>query len=105
LRSKNVNALINSVRNGKKLLPFVRRIDIDHGSPSDVICFDFVAQLLSLLQNPSIMTAENLAIDINDPLKPYFELEHSNVLGKALSGSVYRTIDLSQIQRSNCLYK
>ncbi len=36
------------------------------------------------------MTAENLAIDINDPLKPYFELEHSNVLGEALSGSVYR---------------
>ena len=89
-RSKNVDALINSVRNGKKLLPFVRRIDVDHGSPSDVICFDFVAQLLSLLQNPSIMTAENLAIDINDPLKPYFELEHSNVLGEALSGSVYR---------------
>ncbi len=91
-RSKNVDALINSVRNEKKLLPFVRRIDIDHGSPSDVICFDFVAQLLSLLQNPSIMTAKNLAIDINDPLKPYFELEHSNVLGKALSGSVYRKV-------------
>ncbi len=55
-----------------------------------MICFDFVEQLLSLLQNPSIMTAKSLAIDINDPLKPYFELEHSNVLGKALSGIVYR---------------
>ena len=55
-----------------------------------MICFDFASQLLSLLQNPSIMTAENLAIDINDPLKPYHELKGSNVLGEALSGSVYR---------------
>ncbi|KAI2500845.1 hypothetical protein MHU86_13631 [Fragilaria crotonensis] len=36
------------------------------------------------------MTAENLAIDINDPLKPYHKLKGSNVLGEALSGSVYR---------------
>jgi hypothetical protein len=89
-RAKNVDALINSVRNGKRLLPFVRRVDVHHGSPSDVICFDFASQLLSLLQNPSIMTAENLAIDINDPLKPYHKLKGSNVLGEALSGSVYR---------------
>ena len=34
------------------------------------------------------MTAENLAININDPLKPYHELKGSNVLGEALSGSV-----------------
>ncbi|KAI2490509.1 hypothetical protein MHU86_24063 [Fragilaria crotonensis] len=36
-RAKNVDALINSVCNGKKLLPFVQRVDVDHGSPSDVI--------------------------------------------------------------------
>ncbi|KAI2489683.1 hypothetical protein MHU86_24911 [Fragilaria crotonensis] len=83
-RAKNVDALINSVRNGKRLLPFVRRVDVHHGSPSDVICFDFASQLLSLLQNPSIMTAENLAIDINDPLKPYHKLKGSNVLGEPL---------------------
>ncbi|KAI2497023.1 hypothetical protein MHU86_17500 [Fragilaria crotonensis] len=88
--AKNVDALINSVCNGKKLLPFLQRVDVDHGSPSDVICFDFASQLLSLLQNPSIMTAENLVIDINDPLKPYHKLKGSYVLGEALSGSVYR---------------
>jgi hypothetical protein len=88
--AKNVDALINSVCNGKRLLPFVQRVDVHHGSPSDVICFDFASQLLSLLQNPSIMTAENLAIDIDDPLKPYHKLKSSNVLGEALSGSVYR---------------
>jgi hypothetical protein len=35
------------------------------------------------------MTAENLAININDPLKPYFKLKGSNGLGEAISGSVY----------------
>ncbi|KAI2492159.1 hypothetical protein MHU86_22386 [Fragilaria crotonensis] len=30
------------------------------------------------------MTAENLAIDINDPLKPYHKLKGSNVLGEPL---------------------
>jgi hypothetical protein len=35
------------------------------------------------------MRAENLAIDIDDPLKPYFELKGSNVWGEAISGSVY----------------
>ncbi len=55
----------------------------------DVICSDFVAQLLSLLQNPSITRADNLAIDINDPQKPYIKLKGSNVLGEAISGSVY----------------
>ena len=67
--SKNVDSLINSVQNGNKLLPFVCRIMVRHGPPSNVICFDFVPQLLSLLQNPTIMTAENLAID--NPLKPF----------------------------------
>ena len=89
-RSKNVDALINSVTNADKILPFVKPVEMHKGPPSDVICFDFVAQLLSLLQNRSIMTAENLVIDINDPLKPYYELEGGNVLGEALSGSVYR---------------
>jgi Plavaka transposase len=87
-RSKNVDALINSVRNANQLLPFVRRVNVPHASPSDVICFDFVSQLLSLLQNPIIMTQENLLISIKDPLKPYESKD--NVLGDALSGSVYR---------------
>ncbi len=106
LRSKNVDALNNSFHNGNKLLPFVQKVDVDHGSPSDVICFDFVAQMLSLLQNQSIR-AENLAIDINDPLKTYFELKGSNVLGEAISGGVYHKAynQLITILRSNCLFQ
>jgi hypothetical protein len=88
LLSKNVYVLINSLQNGNKLLPFVQRVDVDHGFPSDVVCFDFVAQLLSLLQNPSIVRIESLAIEINHPLRPYFKLS-SKILGEAISGSVY----------------
>jgi hypothetical protein len=40
-----------------------------------------------LLQNPTIMTAENLAIDIDNPLKPI--ASQGNILSEALSGSVY----------------
>ena len=87
-RSKNVDALIKSVENADQLLPFVRRVNVPHASPSDVVCFDFVPQLLSLLQNRTIMTQENLLININDPLKRYESQD--NVLGDAISGSVYR---------------
>ena len=54
-----------------------------------VVCFDFVPQLLTLLQNRDIMIADNLAIDINkDPLKP--SSSPNGTLDEALSGSVYR---------------
>ncbi len=85
--SKNVDSLINSVWNGNKLLPFACRVIVPHGPPSNVVCFDFVPQLLSLLQNSTIMTAENLVIDIDNPLKPY--TSQGNILSESLSGSVY----------------
>jgi hypothetical protein len=87
-RSKNVDALINSVHNGRLVLPSVLTVNCPHPPESDVICFDFVPQLLSLLQNRSIMTQENLVIDVNDPLKAYTSPD--NVLNEAISGSEYR---------------
>jgi Plavaka transposase len=87
-RAKNVDALIKCVRNANQLLPFVRRVNVPHASPSDVVCFDFVPQLLSLLQNRTIMIQDNLLININDPLKRYES--KGNILGDAISGSVYR---------------
>ena len=55
---------------------------------TDIICFDFVPQLLSILQNPDIMTEENLLINMADPLKPF--RSPNNVRGKAILGSVYK---------------
>ena len=92
-RSKSVDYLMNSVLNGKLLLPYVRTVDLPHGGTTEqpatlyVVCFDFVPQLLTLLQNRDIMIAENLAIDIKDPLMPYSS--HNGTLDEALSGSVY----------------
>jgi hypothetical protein len=88
-RSNNVDSFFNSVRNGNKLFPFVHRVIVPHGPRSNIICFDFVSQLLSLLQNSTIMAAENLVIDIDNPLKPY-TTSQGNILSEALSGSVYQ---------------
>ena len=93
-RSKSVDYLTNFVLNGKLLLPYVRSVDLPHGGvteepgTSDVVCFDFVPQLLTLLQNRDIMIADNLAIDIKDPLKPYSS--PNGTLDESLSGSVHR---------------
>jgi hypothetical protein len=56
-------------------------------STVNVVEFEFVPQLLSLLQDPNIMHQENLVIDANCPLRPY--ANPTKVLGEALSGSVY----------------
>ena len=53
-----------------------------------VIVFDFVPQLLRLLQNPKLMTADNLLIDPKNPLLPY--ASPNGEIGDSLSGHVYR---------------
>ena len=56
--------------------------------PRDVIVFDFVPQLLCLLQNPKLMTADNLLIDPKNPLLPYSS--PNGEIGDSLPGHVYR---------------
>jgi hypothetical protein len=64
-RARNVNVLFLSMDNATKLLPAVRNmIVVPHGLPCHVIVYDFVPQLLSLLQNPDIMIQANLLIDV-----------------------------------------
>ena len=87
-RSNNVDILFSSMQNAKKLLPNVQTVHVPHGPPCDVITYDFVPQLLSLLQNRKIMMQENLVIDMNNPLQQYHSPDGK--IGEALSGSVYR---------------
>ena len=87
-RTRNIDMLFASLKNAKQLLPSVSTVEFQDGTNSDVITFDFVPQLLNLLQNPALMTAEKLSIDPLNPLMPYFDREGR--LGDALSGSVYR---------------
>ena len=74
------------------MLPHLESIVLPDPSPYanklDVICYDFVPQLLSILQNKEMMTLDNLVLD---PMNPLAMHRPSNGrLGEALSGSVYQ---------------
>ena len=91
-RSRNLDNLFRSLSNSTQLLPTVLSIPpttiLQRSAPCDVIAFDFVPQLLNLLQNRSIMIPENLVIDLDNPLSRYEPSDKR--LGEAISGSVYR---------------
>jgi hypothetical protein len=86
--ARNVTVLVKSIANATQLLPSILSVSSPHGPPCDVVVFDFVPQLLHLLQNPSLMIPENVVLDVRDPLKPYKSC--NGLLGKALSGSVHQ---------------
>ena len=88
-RSRNVDVLFSSMDNATKLLPSVQRVVVPHGLPCDVIVYDFVLQLLKLLQDPNIMVQANLTINLLQPLDKFSNLPTSP-LGDVLSGSVYQ---------------
>lgn len=94
-RRAAVQALYSTVHNSRHLLPSVVNVVVPHGPPIDVVAFDFVPQLLSLLQNRDIMIQSNLAIDIMDPLKMYQSPD--NMLNEAMSGSVYQSAYRSMV--------
>ena len=54
-QSKRVDQLSDAMPNARQLLPTVVPIMCGDVSTSTVVVFDFVSQLLSLLQNPNIM--------------------------------------------------
>ena len=53
-RRRNVERLYAMMNNTTQLLPMVRTVAAPHGPSCDVITFDFVPQLLKLLQNRTI---------------------------------------------------
>jgi hypothetical protein len=62
-RARNVTVLVKSIANATQLLPSVHSVSSPHGPPCDVVVFDFVPQLLRLLQNPTLMIPENVVLD------------------------------------------
>ena len=90
-RSKSVDLHFDAMQNARHLLLTICTIvPITCGDvlTRNVVVFDFVPQLLTLLQNPNILQQDNLAIDVNCPLRPYVN-PTAAVLCEALSGSVY----------------
>ena len=64
------------------------KVTAPHGLPRDAIVFDLVPQLLRLLQNPKLTTADNLLIDPKNLLLPY--TSPNGEIGDSLSGHIYR---------------
>ncbi len=63
----------------------------DHNNAQNVICFDFVPVLLSLLvQDELLMVAENLVINKDYPLSMY--IPSDSKVGEANSGSHYQEL-------------
>ena len=84
-----VELLFALMNNATQLLPPVRTVAVVPHVPScDVITFDFVPQLLKLFKNRTIMTKDNLLIDVHNPLILYTSPD--GVQGETLSGQVYQ---------------
>jgi hypothetical protein len=76
------------LKNAKQFLPSEMKVTAPHGLPRDAIVFDLVPQLLRLLQNPKLTTADNLLIDPKNLLLPY--TSPNGEIGDSLSGHIYR---------------
>ena len=83
-----MTVMVKSLANATQLLPSVLSVLCPHGPPCNVVVFDFVPQLLRLLQNSRLMIPENVVLDLQEPLKPY--TSGNGLLSEALSGSVYQ---------------
>jgi hypothetical protein len=63
----NLKWMYDSLHNAQQMLPNVISIQLPDPLPDtksmDDICYDFVPQLLSILQNKEMMSANNLVLD------------------------------------------
>lgn len=84
-REKAIEFCYLALQDSQDLLPKVHPFTSYSGTNEELVKFDFVPQLKSLLQNKSLMTSENLAIDTANP----FGKHHPTILGEAISGSVH----------------
>jgi hypothetical protein len=87
----NMKWMLKSVHNSHLMLPSLKNINLPVPLPDvdtlDIIYYDFIPQILSLLQDKELMSAENLVLDSTNPLAKF--VPQDGRLGEALSGSVY----------------
>jgi hypothetical protein len=91
-RLGNLNWMYDALHNAEQMLPHLEPVDLPDPLPNlktlNVICYDFVPQLLSILQDRAMMSGNNLVLDPNNPLAMY--KPHDRRLSEALSGSMYK---------------
>ena len=94
-RHANIQWMHKLLHNTHDFLPILHPVPMmpnnnnnnNNGTSIDCICFDFVPQLLSMLQDTELMQPHNLVIDHNNPCAMY--KPHDNYLGECHTGSVY----------------
>ena len=89
-RHGNIKWMYDTITNANHLLPKVQLVKHNYGPPFECIVYDFVPQLLSLLQNETLMSPENLVLDWNNPTVKYQPT--NGMIGEANSGSVYQNL-------------
>ena len=99
-RDSNVSWMRKMLHNANCLLPKVVPTSLSSSINVDVMCFDFVPQLLSLLQDPDKMTAENLVIDIDQPVVNHY-LKPGQRISEVYHGSVYKEAFKNAIRARN----
>ena len=88
-REANVRWMRSMLHNANCMLPEVVPTILSPALSVDVMRFDFVPQLLSLLQDPTKMVQENLVIDINQPI-PMHSIDKNKPISEVLDCSAYR---------------
>ena len=101
-RKANIKWMYKALKHSHERLPKVLTVNLeDHVKAQDIICFDFVPALLSLLQDESLMVTENLVINKDYPMSMY--IPSDSKVGEANSGSRYRELYQQLAQGKNQL--
>ena len=88
-RAANIQWMRKMLENANQLLPIAVPTAISPTQSMDVVCFDFVSQLLSLVQDRNKMVQCNLVIDVNDPISLPSRSFHKPI-GEVIDGVAYR---------------
>ncbi len=90
-RKANIQWMYKALKHSHCGLPKVFQVNLeDHEKAQDIICFDFVPALLSLLQDESLMVTEYLVLNKDYPMSMY--IPSDGKVGEANSGSRYREL-------------
>ena len=99
-REANIRWMRLMLHNANCMLPEVVPTPLSPAMSVDVMRFDFVPQLLSLLQDPSKMVQENLVIDLDQPI-PMHSFAKNKPISEVLEGVAYREAYRNAVSANN----
>ena len=88
-RGTNIASIYKGLQNAEMMLPSVIPVHLTgRPNPVDVIVYDTIPQILSLVHDRKLMLPENVNIDPLNPFAPY--QSPNNVLGEVHNGTAYK---------------